>query len=555
MKIFQKLLLIVCGICFVILAAVSQQPTPRTVIVQPIGGAGATGPQGPQGPPGSLNAITNQDVRPVILGNSLSITGNVSGALAIGGDAYNHVLVSAGYIGSGTNQNPLRNDHQVGFYSALRYASNNAGPDTFVSGFETAIGTEPGNYTVSNAVNVDIGAITKGAGSTITRTIGYTLYDESAGQYNANFAAFGDLFTTNWFLKYEGTRPTKLGGKLTVVGDTILGPEIYRSTNNSSLRFAGGSAFGTGAQFTLYGEAGPNALMAVMAGSPIYLSGPINVDSIITPLTAGFRVTDPFGPIFTTTTFTIKDGAPKLNLNNSGTTAGAMFHYESPAITYLDNYYQATTTGNPYGSIYFRTKPAGGSTLTTALIIDGYTGNVGVKNVIPAAALDVTGDIRASSNIAITAGQFVGNGAGITNVNSTIANSTVYAAGTAYTMTATDAALSFGTTSPVLALSAGTYLIQGNVGVKYNATTYTVANNIVLHFRRTNNTAADLPNSRATELPVLTTFTGGDVIALPPIIYTASSGDIITIFGALDATPTAGSVTATSAEIVAIRLQ
>lgn len=135
-------------------------------------------------------------------------------------------------------------------------------------------------------------------------------------------------------------------------------------------------------------------------------------------------------------------------------------------------------------------------------------------------------------------------------------NFTVYAAGTAYTLTGSSAALDFGTTDPVLTINqAGTYLIQGYVGVKYNGATYVGAQTVTFKFRRTNNTATDLSNGgRAVELPVLTTFTGGDVMAVPPVVYTATPGDTITIFGILSATPSAGSVQTDSAEIVAVRL-
>jgi hypothetical protein len=135
-------------------------------------------------------------------------------------------------------------------------------------------------------------------------------------------------------------------------------------------------------------------------------------------------------------------------------------------------------------------------------------------------------------------------------------NFTVYAAGTAYTLTGSSAALDFGTTDPILTLNqTGTYLITGNVGIKYNGATYAGAQTATLKFRRTNNTAADLTSgSRAVEMPVLTTFTGGDVFAMPPVIYTATAGDTVTIFGILSATPAAGSVLADSAEMVAIRL-
>jgi hypothetical protein len=149
-----------------------------------------------------------------------------------------------------------------------------------------------------------------------------------------------------------------------------------------------------------------------------------------------------------------------------------------------------------------------------------------------------------------------GDGSGLTNITPVITNFTSYAAGTAYTLTASAAQLAFGTTSPGITIqNAGTYLIQANAGIKYNAATYAGAQTITLKLRRTNNTAADLTNgSRAVELPVLTTFTGGDVMCVPPVVYTASAGDVVQLWGSVSATPSAGSVLSDSAEIVAIRL-
>jgi hypothetical protein len=155
--------------------------------------------------------------------------------------------------------------------------------------------------------------------------------------------------------------------------------------------------------------------------------------------------------------------------------------------------------------------------------------------------------------ISSTNGFITGTGTGRTPI---LTNFTSYASGTAYTLTGSAAQLAFGTTSPGITIqNGGTYLIQGSVGVKYNGATYAGAQTITLKFRRTNNTATDLTSgSRTVELPVLTTFTGGDVMNLPSVVYTATAGDIVQIFGVVSATPSAGSVQTDSAELLAIRL-
>jgi hypothetical protein len=135
-------------------------------------------------------------------------------------------------------------------------------------------------------------------------------------------------------------------------------------------------------------------------------------------------------------------------------------------------------------------------------------------------------------------------------------NFTSYASGTAYTLTASAQQLAFGTTSPGITIqNAGTYQIVGRAGIKFNGSTYGAAQTITLKLRRTNNTAADLSNSaRAVTLPVLTTYTGGDVMETQEAIYTAAAGDIIQLFGSVSALPSAGSVQADSAEIIALRI-
>lgn len=134
----------------------------------------------------------------------------------------------------------------------------------------------------------------------------------------------------------------------------------------------------------------------------------------------------------------------------------------------------------------------------------------------------------------------------------------VNAAGTAYSLTATPAALTFGTTSPTIVIDkAGTYLIVARVNLKYNGATFAASRTATLKLRRTNNTAADLTGGTtalATDIVTTKTFTFSAGM-LPPIIYTTSqTTDSISIFGSLDVVPTAGSLDATEANIVVVRL-
>jgi len=138
------------------------------------------------------------------------------------------------------------------------------------------------------------------------------------------------------------------------------------------------------------------------------------------------------------------------------------------------------------------------------------------------------------------------------------ASQSVYAAGTAYQLTATPALLDFGTTDPSLTLnSPGTYLLLARARIDYTAATFAAVRTVTAKLRRTNNTAADLTGASAsllTSIITTLTFSLGHLV-IPTVIYTtANSNDIIQLFGSVSVVPTAGSIDATEAEIIAIRL-
>lgn len=135
---------------------------------------------------------------------------------------------------------------------------------------------------------------------------------------------------------------------------------------------------------------------------------------------------------------------------------------------------------------------------------------------------------------------------------------TVYAAGTAYSLTNTAAALNFGTADPVITLNkAGTYLLIAKATLDYAGATFAASQAVTLKLRRTNNTAADVSNSSlVVDTDIITTlsYTFG-AFALPAVLYTtANTDDEITIFGDVAVVPSAGSLDAVAASIVAVRL-
>lgn len=135
----------------------------------------------------------------------------------------------------------------------------------------------------------------------------------------------------------------------------------------------------------------------------------------------------------------------------------------------------------------------------------------------------------------------------------------VYGVGTVYSLTNTSALLDFGTTDPSLTINAaGTYLIIARAKLDFNAATFIAARTTTIKLRRTNNTAADLSSGSVTAKAAISisaqTFTFIDQTW--SVTYTTSnSNDIIQIFGSIDTVPGAGSVDASEASIIAIRLQ
>lgn len=149
---------------------------------------------------------------------------------------------------------------------------------------------------------------------------------------------------------------------------------------------------------------------------------------------------------------------------------------------------------------------------------------------------------------------------GILNVGGlgSIANTSVVAAGTVYTLTNSSAAITFGTTSPLITLNtAGIWLIQGGAVAEYVGATFAANQTLTLKLRRTNNTAADLTGGNVVNTAAvitLLTYSLGE-ITVPTVVYTTSnSTDTVAIFGGLSAAPSAGSMTISAAWMAAIKI-
>lgn len=227
-----------------------------------------------------------------------SFAGTTSGCLAIGGIAYNHVMVCVGLSG-GSSANPLTNSHQVAVYTAISANSHATGAGSFLGGFETALTIDAGSIVLERAASFNIGYITVGAGSSVTRTYGFAATEETVGTTgNASFCIFDAAVTGNWFIYYDGSRKSSLAG-----GDLLIPTELYRSNATSYTRIAGGSAVATGATVTLFGQTHAT------------------VPNLMTVAASGVTITPITGTAACAIGMTNTSGAANVGLDNSAGTA------------------------------------------------------------------------------------------------------------------------------------------------------------------------------------------------------------------------------------------
>jgi hypothetical protein len=195
----------------------------------------------------------------------------------------------------------------------------------------------------------------------------------------------------------------------------------------------------------------------------------------------------------------------------------------------------------PLSNLPFVTQAGARSALSSGTGIN-YNSSTGVIASIVA----VTGDGVGGANPTYTISEAARN------------NYAGYGTGTAYTMTTTSAKVTFGTTSPTVTLGGpGTYRLTCNLTLDYNGLTTLSLTPANFKLRRTNNTAADITNAAQTfRIPVLTlaSQTGGNSY-VPEIFYTtATTGDVIELWGGLGTAISVGSVTITNAYVTAVKM-
>lgn len=140
----------------------------------------------------------------------------------------------------------------------------------------------------------------------------------------------------------------------------------------------------------------------------------------------------------------------------------------------------------------------------------------------------------------------------------TVSKFSAYASGTVYSLTTSAAKLNFGTIDPAITITQpGKYLIFARARIDYNGATFAAPQTITIKIRRTNNTAADLSDATASlKTRIITTQSDtAGIIVLPVTVYeTDANDDELEVWGSIGTGPSAGSVDAVQAEIVAIRV-
>lgn len=210
-------------------------------------------------------------------------------------------------------------------------------------------------------------------------------------------------------------------------------------------------------------------------------------------------------------------------------------------------------SGNVTGGAF--TGPATGLTGTAASLTAGAVPAAGITSGTSTAAITnlilVTPNIGAASGTGLLLSSLTASLPVVTDSSKnlvSIAHPTQDArlTGTAYSLTATSAAIVGGTTSPTLTITdAGTYRMEFCLVLNFNGATFAADKNVTLKLRRTNNTATDLTSGTmpALHTGVVTTFTSTwGAFCWVAADYTATAGDVVTVFGDVATVPSAGSL-------------
>ncbi len=169
---------------------------------------------------------------------------------------------------------------------------------------------------------------------------------------------------------------------------------------------------------------------------------------------------------------------------------------------------------------------------------------------------------QSASNL-VNQGQYVNSSSaavsylGISTAGTTTSFYTAY--GGLYTMTATTNTIAVGASSVTVTIPvAGTYLLLSNANFVYNAATFAASQVVTMAIYRQNNTPGVVTNALVQgRTRIITTITDeAGTYEIPPVIYvTTNANDVLSLHGSVTVVPSAGSLQANKACLVAVRLK
>lgn len=131
--------------------------------------------------------------------------------------------------------------------------------------------------------------------------------------------------------------------------------------------------------------------------------------------------------------------------------------------------------------------------------------------------------------------------------------------GAGYTFTTTTNTITVAGSSVTVTIgAAGTYLLFGEANVTYNAATFAASQFLTLVIYRQNNTPGIITNTFVQpKLRIVTAITdNAGFYEVPVVVYiTTNANDVLSLHGSITAAPSAGSLQANKASLLAIRIK
>jgi hypothetical protein len=161
------------------------------------------------------------------------------------------------------NTNPLSTTTQIGQLTSLTATS---AATVAVVGVSSATSTSAATFTAPYVSNFNSAPIIKGAGSTITNTVGILAPTQTAGTNNATLADTTN-FTGSWFINQQSNVASFIGGSITLAGNLTMS-----NLSANCVMYTGGSKALTSSGSFTYDGNGLNTSKPTGLGASSYVS-------------------------------------------------------------------------------------------------------------------------------------------------------------------------------------------------------------------------------------------------------------------------------------------